>query len=195
MTARSRKPTLRDRQRELTRQAIFDAALEAFDERGYFAVTIDDIVSRAGISRATFYLHFDSKSGVLRALRELRLEDWSKTDNPRWGIGERESIRAFFERFIEFYVAAPVLNKSLHEARAADPEFAAAHRALMEQNVADWLASKRMQGVDPARVRLMILMMYTMLDYFMYLWLIQGWDVDRESAIEAMTEALYAVMH
>ena len=51
--------SMRERQRNLTRQSILDASLEAFADRGYFATTVDDIVQRAGIGRATFYLHFD----------------------------------------------------------------------------------------------------------------------------------------
>jgi AcrR family transcriptional regulator len=57
---------MRDRHRLMTREHITGAALEAFAERGYVAVTIDDIVRRAGIGRATFYLHFDSNAAVLR---------------------------------------------------------------------------------------------------------------------------------
>lgn len=188
------KPSLRDRQRELTRQSILEAALEAFADKGYSSVTVDDIVSRAGVSRATFYLHFDSKAAVLRAMRDRRLEDWSVADNPRWGVGERDSIKRFFEKMIDFYTAEPIMNKSIHEARVIDPEFAAEHRALIERNVADWLSSDRLKDVDPQRVRLMILMMYTMIDYFMYLWLIQGAEIDREAAVEAMTDAMYSVM-
>jgi AcrR family transcriptional regulator len=195
MATKAAKPSLRDRQRELTRQSIFDAALEAFGEKGYFLVTVDDIVGRAGVSRATFYLHFDSKAAVLRALRESRLADWSPANNPRWGLGERDSIKAFLEKVIEFYLEAPVLNGTLHEARAADPEFAAEHRVLMERSVADWLASDLLPGVPLERVRLMTLMIYSMLDYFIYVWLIQGWELDNALAIEAMTDALYAVMH
>lgn len=189
------KPTLRDRQRELTRESIFGAAIEAFGDKGYNAVTVDDIVRHAGISRATFYLHFDGKASVLRALRERRLLDWSTDDNPHWGSGERESIHAFFEKMVTFYNETPILYRSLHEARAADPEFAAEHRKLLDQQVEQAIAGDWGVEVDQARIRLMIMMMYTMLDYFMYLWLIQGWKVEREAAIDAMTDALYAVMH
>src|SRR3954469_1670149 len=98
MTQAAPKLTMRDRHRILTRDHILAAALEAFAERGYVGVTIDDIVRRAGIGRATFYLHFDSKAAVLRELRTTQMQVWSQQDAPRGGKSGRPSIRAFFEK-------------------------------------------------------------------------------------------------
>lgn len=79
------KLTMRDRHRLMTREHLMTAALEAFAERGYVAVTIDDIVRRAGVGRATFYLHFDSKAAVLRELRDTRMTVWTEEHAPRGG--------------------------------------------------------------------------------------------------------------
>lgn len=194
MTMSTPKPSLRDRQRELTRQSICDAALAAFEHKGYPSVTVDDIVKLAGVSRATFYLHFDSKAAVLRALRTKRLGQWSPDNNPHWGTAERESIHDFFERMVDFYQESPILYKSLHEARAYDPVFADEHRKLVEQQATRWIERDHLQATNPTRVRIAVLMMYTLLDSFMYLWLIQGWDLDREETVDAMTDALTSVM-
>ncbi|MBZ0238320.1 MAG: TetR/AcrR family transcriptional regulator [Deltaproteobacteria bacterium] len=55
----------RDLQREATRELLFTTALALFDERGYDAVGIDDIVARARVARGTFYFHFPQKDDVL----------------------------------------------------------------------------------------------------------------------------------
>lgn len=188
------KLTMRDRHRLLTRDHIMTAALEAFADRGYVATTVDDIVQRAGIGRATFYLHFDSKAAVLRELRNTRMTVWSDEDAPRGGRSGRPSVRAFFDKVVDFYMSAPELYMALHQARAADPEFAAAHRATMEANVADWIRTDAIPGATEDQLRLAIAMMYTMVDSFMYLWLVDGWPLDRDGAIQAMTDALYATM-
>ena len=185
---------MRDRHRLLTRDHITTAALEAFAERGYVATTVDDIVQRAGIGRATFYLHFDSKAAVLRELRNTRMTVWSDEDAPRGGRAGRPTVRAFFEKVVDFYTSSPQLYMALHQARAADPEFAAAHRATMEANVADWKRTDAIPGATAEQLRLAIAMMYTMVDSFMYLWLVDGWPLDRDAAIRAMTDALYATM-
>ncbi|MGY4711193.1 TetR/AcrR family transcriptional regulator [Mycolicibacterium sp. CBM1] len=194
MTQTPTKLTMRDRHRLLTREHILAAALEVFAERGYVAVTIDDIAKRAGIGRATFYLHFDSKAAVLREIRDTRMQVWSMEDAPRGGESGRPSIRAFFEKLVVFYTAAPDLYKVLHQARAADPDFAAAHRDTMEADVEDWIRRDVMADATETQLRLAIAMMYTMVDSFMHLWLVEGWPLDHDAAIEAMTDALYATM-
>jgi AcrR family transcriptional regulator len=50
------------------RQAILDAALAAFSERGVEATTIDDIRRRSGASVGSIYHHFGDKEGLADAL-------------------------------------------------------------------------------------------------------------------------------
>ncbi|UVO12911.1 hypothetical protein NM962_01725 [Mycobacterium sp. SVM_VP21] len=81
-----------------------------------------------------------------------------------------------------------------HPGVAGDPEFAAAHRATMEANVGEWIEADTMPGATEDQLRLAITMMYTMVDSFMHRWLVDGWPLEREAAIEAMTDALHATM-
>src|SRR5689334_7937853 len=64
------RPSLRLRQKEQTRRLLRAAALEVFAAKGYGATTIDDITSAAGASRATFYLHYDSKARIVAEVYE-----------------------------------------------------------------------------------------------------------------------------
>lgn len=56
----------RERQKEETRQRVYEAALAVFRAEGAEAARVDDIAARAGVSRGTFYFHFPSKDDVLR---------------------------------------------------------------------------------------------------------------------------------
>ena len=47
---------------------ILDAALACFSEKGFAACRMDDIARRAGISKGTIYLYFESKEAVFKAL-------------------------------------------------------------------------------------------------------------------------------
>jgi AcrR family transcriptional regulator len=53
-----------------TRQRIVEAALECFAEHGYRTTSIDDIASRAEVSRATLYQYFESKDALPEPMRE-----------------------------------------------------------------------------------------------------------------------------
>ena len=57
--------TLQERKQEVVRTAIWDAATDLFDEKGYDETTIDDIAQRAGISRRSFFRYFASKNDLM----------------------------------------------------------------------------------------------------------------------------------
>lgn len=46
------------------RQALLAAAEELFGEHGYSAVSVDEIVARAGVAKGTFYNHFSDKDDI-----------------------------------------------------------------------------------------------------------------------------------
>ena len=61
-----------DRRQRKTREAIFDSFTELLSEKHYSSITVNEIISRADIGRATFYAHFETKDFLLRELcREL----------------------------------------------------------------------------------------------------------------------------
>ena len=62
-------PNARWRRRKDARPTeILDAALAVFAEKGYAATRMDDIAQRAGVTKGTIYLYFQSKDAVFRSL-------------------------------------------------------------------------------------------------------------------------------
>ena len=47
---------------------ILDAALAVFAQKGFAATRLDDIAAKAGITKGTIYLYFDSKQALFEAL-------------------------------------------------------------------------------------------------------------------------------
>jgi AcrR family transcriptional regulator len=60
-------PTLREQQRRNVSGAIVEAGRSLFAERGYAATTTTDIADLAGVSPATLFRHFASKSAIALA--------------------------------------------------------------------------------------------------------------------------------
>jgi len=58
-------PTLRERKRERTRQALVDVATELFERDGYEQTTVADIAARVEIGTRTFFSYFTSKEELL----------------------------------------------------------------------------------------------------------------------------------
>ncbi|MFE2990592.1 TetR/AcrR family transcriptional regulator [Streptomyces sp. NPDC059262] len=55
----------RERKKAATRQALADAALNLFTERGYDAVTLHEIAEAADVSTTTLLKHFPSKEALV----------------------------------------------------------------------------------------------------------------------------------
>lgn len=62
-----------DRRITRTRSALLRAFMELINEKGYDAITIEDITQRANLGRTTFYLHYENKEALLLEQVEQRL--------------------------------------------------------------------------------------------------------------------------
>jgi len=65
-----------DRRIQRTRQALHTALHELIEEKGYDAISIEEITERANVGRATFYLHYKDKEDLL-------LEEFSEMANEK----------------------------------------------------------------------------------------------------------------
>lgn len=67
--------SLKDRKRELYREAILDAAERVFGDEGYEATKVQRIAAESGVSLTTLYSVFDSKWEIYRAVHRRRLAE------------------------------------------------------------------------------------------------------------------------
>lgn len=58
-----------------TRQALLDAALIVFSQKGYAAARLEDVAEQAGVSRGAIYWHFHSKAELYNTMVS---EIWSR---------------------------------------------------------------------------------------------------------------------
>lgn len=88
---------MRERKKAATRQALADAALTLFLERGFDRVTVAEIAEAADVSVATLFKHFPSKEALLfdrDADREAALISAVRDREP--GSSILDSLRALF---------------------------------------------------------------------------------------------------
>jgi AcrR family transcriptional regulator len=88
-TRRAYNSPRRQQQAAATRRAILEAAERLLVRDGYPATTMEAIAGEAGVSLKTVYLTFTTKSGLLRALWDLRLKG-DESDPP---IAQHEWFR------------------------------------------------------------------------------------------------------
>lgn len=76
-----------DRRVQRTRELLRRALLQLINEKGYDAVTIQDITDRANVGRSTFYLHYQSKDDLLVDHHsefeiQIPMAEWSQDETP-----------------------------------------------------------------------------------------------------------------
>src|ERR1700738_4010024 len=85
-----------------TRKQLLRAGRKVYMTRGLEMPTIEDVTDAAGVSRASFYLHFASRESHILAVfenevrRELQLYRSLSPDD----IRDHKAIRAWVDRFI-----------------------------------------------------------------------------------------------
>ena len=91
------------------RNAILDAAIRLFAERGLAAAPTSEISRRAGVAEGTLFTYFETKDDLINALyREIKLElaDAMMSDFPRKKkVGTR--LRHVWDRYVNWGIANP----------------------------------------------------------------------------------------
>ena len=101
----------------LTRDAIVEAALRCFDERGIAHATLDEIAAAAGVTKGAVYHHFEGKGAILHEIRErVSLPLLDTADTTLLAAGGRpalERLESFLTGLIEGIDACPRTRRAL----------------------------------------------------------------------------------
>lgn len=180
---------LRARKRQFAREAIWDAAIGLFAEKGFEETTVEEIAEAAGTSRRTFFRYFDSKSDLLAqaivdfeaSLREAIL-----------GCGAKDPAEALKEAALRTarHSAAQPRTRRIMEIAAKQPAARAAQAARaaeLQERVARAYA-ERLKGGDGVMAQVMAGLTLTVLSAAFRRWFERG-EKDIGAAVERALEA------
>ncbi|MBL1076307.1 TetR/AcrR family transcriptional regulator [Nocardia sp. 2] len=196
----TRRTSLRDEQKRLTRSRLIEAAKQLFTTQGYAPVRVDDIAAAVGCSRATFYLHFTGKPDVLRAIAEQgtlpSVQHFYEDLDHVLDSGSREEFAAWMRRAIEWFQEYKDLLPAWDEATTLEPEFREVAREgilalpnVMTSYLSRWPEAQQ----DEAKLRIELLV--AQLERFFTRWAMQGTlDVTAEQAAVVLTDIWYPAL-
>src|SRR5262252_8588247 len=99
---------------------LLEAGLAEFDERGFQAVRVDDVVKRAKTSHGTFYLYFSNKDDLFRTLLRDALRDMESITDAFPVVtsneGGRAALRRWIQSFTDTYAAHATVIRILSQA-------------------------------------------------------------------------------
>lgn len=120
-----------------TRDRLIDAAADLFSRNGFHSVGLDRILDEVGVTKTTFYNHFESKDDLVVALLEHRdrIETEALLTEARARAGDDPAARmlAVFDVLLDWFrdsdyrgcifisaaVAYPAVSDPIHRAAAA----------------------------------------------------------------------------
>jgi len=101
-----------------TRQVLLVAAREAFEELGYRATTVAEIVSRAQTARGTFYLYFRNKDEVFAEVLAENCEDLLQRTSGRYAFAtdRRAAVEQATADYMQAFAARRGIWRAMLEA-------------------------------------------------------------------------------
>jgi AcrR family transcriptional regulator len=189
--------SLREAQKALTRTRLLDAAAELFARQGYAATTIEEIATAAGATRATFYLHFASKSDVVHGLYAALVEydaDYAHLIEVCRRPTE-PALREWLDSFVAGLDSPANYWVALREAAAADKEARAASEQDFSRS-ADKLAAglERVRGWDADRSQLVAHVLKRQLDVCQDDWIRARWAAERGHLLDTLARMWAAAL-
>src|SRR6195952_1605259 len=74
-------PVKRERRKEARPGELLEAALDLFVEKGFAATRAEEVAARAGVSKGTLFLYFQSKEDLFKAVVQenlsVRFVEWN----------------------------------------------------------------------------------------------------------------------
>ena len=155
------KPLQPDKEERRARLArLFGAELEPLLAAGesYSDITVERLITTVDISRSTFYIYFDDKGDLLKAIGEDVTLDLA-TAGAHWFElpidADRADLRAALVPLFDTYRKHRQVLQAITEAASYDATIRALHLALVERastGLADHLRVQQAAGAVPAEL-------------------------------------------
>lgn len=196
MTDARVRTTVRERNKLALRRDITEAALQLFRTQGFAATTVDQIVSKAGVSRRTFFHHFPTKEDVVlgdtRALGERvrsALEARPATESAWTALSE--ALRALEgDESVQLRLATAKLYHDAPSLRARHLEKHLHWQNLLAPDIARRLGLSSDDALTDPRPRAVIAAALSCLDVAVDVWRESGGEADLEAVFRECASAI-----
>lgn len=188
-----------------TYNQILQAAHQQVTDSGYHAVTIDDIVKRAGVSRATFYFYFRNKqhlfiqvaNSVMNQMYEVAGRHYPNEDEYTRIVLANTAYLDVWRRetkIIGEFFALSLVDATIHEIYDR-------HRRRFEERIEGRLDRLLAQGrIPPADPKLLAATLSAMVEFFAFRFFATGETVSRQyyqfrDAVRILSDSWYRAVY
>lgn len=186
MAKQNQQPTTANRSTD-KREAILEAALELFADRGFYGTAVPEIARKAVVGAGTIYRYFKSKEELVNVLYQQwkgRLVESAARDFP-FDAPPRQQFRAYWHRVATFVRDHPCAFSFLelhHHAPYLDAQSAGIEERLMQLVHAFLEQTRHQQVTKPISSELIIALVHGA-----FVGMVKAW---REGRIELDQETI-----
>ena len=135
---------------------LIASALELFEAKGFQAVSIDDIVKKAGVAKGTFYLYFNDKADLVTKLIVKKASEYMSEEIDFPEIDDSLNFSEAVEKYIDLLVGflesnrtlAVLIDKNVHICVNAVIEHREGAVKNMYDKIYDYFLSKGFSGEE-----------------------------------------------
>ena len=136
---RKKSQSSRSQRRDEIRATLLTAVEELLEEGESFTeLSVERLVSRADLSRSTFYVYFEDKGDLLGAWVSEIIEQLKAAAKSWWELPPkptRKQLRAALAEIVETYKPHTTLMAAVYDAAAYEPTLRAEVEAMMASNI------------------------------------------------------------
>ncbi|MCR8492665.1 TetR/AcrR family transcriptional regulator [Brucella anthropi] len=197
--ARRGRNSLQEAQSRRTHSRLIESAIKEFAERGYSDTNIEHVLKRAGVSRASFYAHFDGKLSLVCAICENLMPAWRPLFENLLTLTDTSipSLERWAERYIQYHREYQVVSGLLYRIWNVEARL----QELMEQHTEGTIdalgerypafAAARVDGDQRLRAKLLL----WQIDEISF-WVVQGRVADPAgSAARIIAEHIHTFLN
>jgi AcrR family transcriptional regulator len=146
----ARRAEIGRERRAQTRSQILEAGAKLLSERHAAAVTVDNVVSAAGVAKGTFYYHFQSMDELVAGVGEKLAESFDELLAPTM-LAIRDPIARLsfaFAKFLDKAIADPTWASLVVQSSQSSAVFGQGIRAHFKADIAQAIAEGRVSIMD-----------------------------------------------
>ncbi|MFI9491826.1 MULTISPECIES: TetR/AcrR family transcriptional regulator [Streptomyces] len=190
---------LREQQKQMTRRLLLESGLDLFTTKGYAATTVDDIATTAGTTRVTFYAYFSSRSELMKALMDERLnEALERVGSSGHGStardlvatvadGTPDAVMAWLRRTADSWPAIRPIIRAGRDAAVVDPELTDLVERWMGEAISDIEDGLTAAGrFEPHQRRFRGVLAMAQLDFVAQNWDRSDWKLTRDQMLDEL---------
>lgn len=119
------RTAFQEEKRQKTRADILAAAAEVFSSASYPYVTIDHIIKAASVSRATFYMHFESKLALALTIYDGIVADWMELFDQLAAMPAYEAgvLESWVKKMATLYIDHGYITSLVFQLEVFEPDF------------------------------------------------------------------------